>query len=405
MKNILLAPNPTGTGHNIRMLNIGKELLSKNNSLNITVLLGSRQDVFTELFTQAKINVIDLSPSGIIDHSKESHLSFDLDWDNMISKYFVPTFFNGDKILKYIELISKCDTDIVISDYNINATIAAIILGKKNVFVTERHNFTLVDIPLEDLNNAGFNVNTEEIITAKRNLRLLFNWILTNTDLLITDKVILPEFSDNLKINNPKINFVGSIYKPRQGTDLSNFDYSQKYIVATATNTTMIKEDSILTVKTYVSAFEKFSKKVKGYKLVLIGDIPESTLISKNNDIISLLYFPNWEKLILNAQLLWSHPGWISVTEIAYLGIKSIFYLPSFMEYHEVEAFNRLKFLDLPTVAGSNPYKLSDLTIQILDGQYDSKMANAYHILNPDKNGLEKATNKILALIESEVSI
>ncbi|MCE2344250.1 hypothetical protein ACXOKG_09135, partial [Streptococcus thermophilus] len=77
MKNILLAPNPTGTGHNIRMLNIGKELLSKNNSLNITVLLGSRQDVFTELFTQAKINVIDLSPSGIIDHSKESHLSFD----------------------------------------------------------------------------------------------------------------------------------------------------------------------------------------------------------------------------------------------------------------------------------------------------------------------------------------
>ena len=75
------------------------------------------------------------------------------------------------------------------------------------------------------------------------------------------------------------------------------------------------------------------------------------------------------------------------------------------MEYHEVEAFNRLKFLDLPTVAWSNPDKLSDLTIQILDGQYDSKIANAYHILNPDKNGLEKATNKILALIESEVSI
>lgn len=106
MKRVVLAPNPTGTGHNVRMLNIGNQLLQSDKELELTVLLGSRQDVFADLFKKSGIDVIDLSPSGVVDSSKKSHLSTELNWKTMISNYFVPTFFNGDKILKYIGLIS-----------------------------------------------------------------------------------------------------------------------------------------------------------------------------------------------------------------------------------------------------------------------------------------------------------
>lgn len=177
MKRVVLAPNPTGTGHNVRMLNIGNQLLQSDKELELTVLLGSRQDVFADLFKKSGIDVIDLSPSGVVDSSKKSHLSTELNWKTMISNYFVPTFFNGDKILKYIGLISKCSADVVISDYNINATIAAIILGKKNIFVTERHNFTLVDISLSDLKKAGFDIDDTEIAEAKKYLEKVFEWI------------------------------------------------------------------------------------------------------------------------------------------------------------------------------------------------------------------------------------
>ena len=93
MARILLAPNPTGTGHNMRMLSIAKRLIEKTPNIEVIVLLGSRQDVFTNLFENEGIKVIDLSPTGIIDYSKDSHLEKSMNWNTMISKYFVPTFF------------------------------------------------------------------------------------------------------------------------------------------------------------------------------------------------------------------------------------------------------------------------------------------------------------------------
>lgn len=400
MKRVVLAPNPTGTGHNVRMLNIGNQLLNSNPNFEITVLLGSRQDVFIDLFEKSGINVVDLSPSGVVDSSKKSHLSEELNWETMISNYFVPTFFNGDKILKYIGIFSKYNTDIVISDYNINATIAAIILGKKNIFVTERHNFTLVDISLSDLKKAGFNINDNEITEAKEHLEKVFNWILENIDLLITDKVIIPDFLDKLNEDNPKVHFVGSMYRQREGKTLTNFDYSQDYIVATSTNTTMLEKDSLLAINTYISAFEKLSKRYPNLKLLLIGDVPNVVEIDNRLNVEVLSYVPNWEELIKHAKLVWSHPGWISVTELAYLNIKSVFYLPSFMEYHEVEAFNRLQFLGLPTISGDDFEGLSDITSKILDGNLDT-IFEAYRILNPDKDGLKRGVDKILSIIES----
>ncbi|SDJ64207.1 hypothetical protein [Streptococcus gallolyticus] len=402
MKRVVLAPNPTGTGHNVRMLNIGNQLLQSDKELELTVLLGSRQDVFADLFKKLGIDVIDLSPSGVVDSSKKSHLSTELNWKTMISNYFVPTFFNGDKILKYIGLISKCSADVVISDYNINATIAAIILGKKNIFVTERHNFTLVDISLSDLKKAGFDIDDTEIAEAKKYLEKVFEWILKNIDLLITDKVIIPDFLDRLNGDDPKIHFVGSMYRQREGKNLINFNYSQDYIVATSTNTTMLEKDSLLAINTYISAFEKLSKKHPNLKLLLIGDVPNVVEIDNHLNIEVLSYVPNWEELIKHAKLVWSHPGWISVTELAYLDIKSVFYLPSFMEYHEVEAFNRLQFLGLPTISGEDSEGLSDVTSKILNGDLDTSF-EAYRILNPSKDGLKRGVDKILSIIESEV--
>lgn len=402
MKRVVLAPNPTGTGHNVRMLNIGNQLLQSDKELELTVLLGSRQDVFADLFKKSGIDVIDLSPSGVVDSSKKSHLSTELNWKTMISNYFVPTFFNGDKILKYIGLISKCSADVVISDYNINATIAAIILGKKNIFVTERHNFTLVDISLSDLKKAGFDIDDTEIAEAKKYLEKVFEWILKNIDLLITDKVIIPDFLDRLNGDDPKIHFVGSMYRQREGKSLINFNYSQDYIVATSTNTTMLEKDSLLAINTYISAFEKLSKKHPNLKLLLIGDVPNVVEIDNHLNIEVLSYVPNWEELIKHAKLVWSHPGWISVTELAYLDIKSVFYLPSFMEYHEVEAFNRLQFLGLPTISGEDSEGLSDVTSKILNGDLDTSF-EAYRILNPSKDGLKRGVDKILSIIESEV--
>ncbi len=129
MKRIILAPNPTGTGHNMRMLTIGKEILKRCPDDKLIVLLGSMQDVFTPLFKEAGIKIIDLSPTGIIDYSVSSHLEMKLDWNTMIKNYFVPTFFNGDKILRYVDIFVKEQADMVISDYNINAAIAAILNG------------------------------------------------------------------------------------------------------------------------------------------------------------------------------------------------------------------------------------------------------------------------------------
>lgn len=220
--------------------------------------------------------------------------------------------------------------------------------------------------------------------------------------MLITDKVIIPDFLDRLNGDDPKIHFVGSMYRQREGKSLINFNYSQDYIVATSTNTTMLEKDSLLAINTYISAFEKLSKKHPNLKLLLIGDVPNVVEIDNHLNIEVLSYVPNWEELIKHAKLVWSHPGWISVTELAYLDIKSVFYLPSFMEYHEVEAFNRLQFLGLPTISGEDFEGLSDVTSKILNGDLDTSF-EAYRILNPSKDGLKRGVDKILSIIESEV--
>lgn len=402
MKKIILAPNPTGTGHNMRMLTIGKEILCRSADTKLIVLLGSMQDVFKPLFESAGIEVIDLSPTGIIDYSVSSHLERNLDWNTMIKNYFVPTFFNGDKILRYLDIFDKEKVDAIISDYNINASVAAILSGTKNVFVTERHNFTLVDVEEQDLIDGGFNVNTNEIGEAKRTLNNAFDWIMQNTDLIITDKPYLKEMDSGKLIekyfSSGKAHFVGPIYSARKAKKLElekyGIDPQKPYIVGTVSGTTMIKEDKEKNIKVYVDVYKEVKKQIEGLQLILLGNIS----VPKTEGVHVIPYMPNWTSLIENSVLLVSHPGWITVTEVSKLNIPTLFYLPNFMEYHEVEAFRRLECLGLPVFVGNNVKNFADKIIKVIKNK--ETMYKGYSVLAPEgDDGLDKAVTLIEACV------
>ncbi|WP_139008723.1 glycosyltransferase [Lactococcus lactis] len=401
MARILLAPNPTGTGHNMRMLSIAKRLIEKTPNIEVIVLLGSRQDVFTNLFENEGIKVIDLSPTGIIDYSKDSHLEKSMNWNTMISKYFVPTFFNGDKILKYLELIKDLSPDLLISDYNINASLAGIISGTHSVFVTERHNFTLVDVELDDLILGGFQVDKEEIGKAQQDLNSLFNWIISRTDLIITDKPLQEEFKSDIELmSNKKTHFVGSMYSDMKKEVELNFeklliDPTRPYIIGTMSSTTMLKENLQKNIDFYKEAFLELKPLFPELQLVIIGssDIPR-----KENDIVEVPYIPNWRALLEHSKLLISHSGWITVTEVAYLDVPALFYLSSFMEYHELEAFKRLNLIGVPVFSGYNVKEFCRKVSDLLK-QKREKFTEGYRILNPTQHGIDLASD----MIEEEI--
>ena len=404
MKKILLAPNPTGTGHNMRMLAIGKGLLKNNKDIEIIVLLGSRQDIFKSLFEKENIKVIDLNPTGIIDYSTNSHLKIDLNWESMIKNYFAPTFFNGDKILSYINIIEECNADVIISDYNINASIAAVLSNKKNVFVTERHNFTLVDVEMDDLKTSGFDVNEYEINKAKKTLNKMFEWLMSNTDLIITDKPYVKKMDENKLMEkffeNTKAKFVGPIYSPRDHYDFPfenyGLDINSPYIVGTVSNTTMIKEDKEKNIQVYIEVLNKLRESIPNLQLVLLGCSDNHKEVE---GVIRIPYLPNWIPLINKSELLISHPGWITVTEVAKLRIPTLFYLSSFMEYHEVEAYRRLESLGIPVFNGLNIENFTKKVLDIIKSSDKDKLYIGYNYLAPEYDGLKEAVNLISKLV------
>ncbi|PGD48885.1 hypothetical protein COM36_32730 [Bacillus toyonensis] len=58
----------------------------------------------------------------------------------------------------------------------------------KNTFVTERHNFTLVDVSDNILKEGGFEINVTDLKKARSSMNSLFEWIGENTELILTDK-------------------------------------------------------------------------------------------------------------------------------------------------------------------------------------------------------------------------
>lgn len=405
---ILLTPNPTGTGHNMRLFNIGKKLLQNSIELEVEVLLGSMQNVFKPLFESENIKVIDLNPTGIIDYSTESLLDVKLNWDSMIKKWIVPTFFNGDKILRYMELIMEEEPDYIISDYNTNATVAADLMKVKNIFVTERHNYAVVGVEIDDYKLGGFDVNEKEMFKARRALNATFDWILDNAELIITDKPYIAELDRNKLIHNyvgnKKFHFVGSMYTSRDKGEKFQFselgiNENAPYIVGTVSGTTMLKEDKEKNIEIYVKVYHKLKEQTSNLQLVLIGNIDRQ----HEDGVIIIPYVPNWIQLISNSILLISHPGWITVTEVAKLGIPTLFYLPNFMEYHEVEAYRLLEYLGVPVFMGDDINKFTERVLSITNSINKRSLYKGYDVIAPpNSDGLEKAIEVIKEKLEEK---
>lgn len=358
MAKIFMVPNPTGTGHNMRMYSIACDLV-KEKEVNVTVVLSSLQDTFTDLFNGIGVKVIDFNPEKVVNHTKKSHLEKNLNWETMIGGYFSKTFFNGSKILKYMNLFLENKPDVVVSDYNINASIAACLLRIKHVFVTERFNFTLVDVSNDLLEAGEFNVNKNELDEARNSMNALFQWLGDNTSLMLTDKPYVKDMDEGSIIEKyfqeEKIQFVGPMIRPIDQNEDPSFLFelgvkkdAYPLIVATVSGTTMFKENKEKLVSLYTKLFEDLKKDFPKVQMVLLAK--EDVSVPKG--MLSIPYISNWIPLLKKCDLLLSHPGWITVTEVSALKVPAIFCLSSYKEYHEAEAFERLNKLGYETNYG-----------------------------------------------------
>ncbi len=396
---IVMIPNPTGTGHSMRMYAIAQELL-KNEDVEITAFLSSMQNVFVNLFQEIGADIVDLNPYKVVNYAKKSHLSENLNWNSLIDGYFAPTFFNGSIILKYMDLYKNHTPDIVISDYNINATIAAGLMKIKNVFVTERHNFTLVDVSDETLQEGGFEINNTDLQAARFSMDTLFRWIGEHTELILTDKPYVEEMDKDTTMEgflmNGKAVFVGPMIRP---IDNENEDYLKELgidpnkgpiIVATVSGTTMFSENRQEMLKQYTDLYKLLKEDNPDIQFVLLGreelQVPDG--------VISIPYLKNWIPLLKKCDLLLSHPGWITVTEISALQVPTIFCLSSFKEYHEAEAYRRLELLGYYTHYGFEVGSLYQKALEIMDSK--DRILENYQKIAPDALGAQKAAHLIL---------
>ncbi|MGN9863483.1 glycosyltransferase [Bacillus swezeyi] len=399
MTNIFMVPNPTGTGHNMRMYSIACKL-KKKKDVNVKIVLSSLQDTFTPLFESIGAEVINFNPKRIVNYSKKSHLEEELTWETMINQYFSETFFNGSVILKYMSLFSEQKPDVIVSDYNINASIAACLLNIKHVFVTERFNFTLVDVSNELLKKGGFRVNDQELDSARKSMNSLFKWLGNNTEFILTDKPYVEEMDRNSLIktffNEGKAHFVGPMIRSfEQESDFSFSSLGIKeeafpLITATVSGTTMFKENKKKLVTLYIEMFQKIKKHHPGAQMVLLAreniEVPEG--------ILSIPYISNWIPLLKKSDVLLSHPGWITVTEISSLGVPAIFCLASFKEYHEAEAYLRLDKLGYQTHYG---FDLDSLVEKVNSTITNRELVTSnYKYVYKDPDGATKASDCIL---------
>ncbi|MFM0068841.1 hypothetical protein [Paraburkholderia aspalathi] len=112
---IVLAPNPTGSGHNMRAFALAKAMRHRAPDTELIVLLASLQTTFTPLFDSIGVIVIDIAGEHV-DHATKSNLNRRLDWATYIGGYISSSFLNAERLLKYIALYQELEPDFVISD-------------------------------------------------------------------------------------------------------------------------------------------------------------------------------------------------------------------------------------------------------------------------------------------------
>ncbi|MEU9075839.1 hypothetical protein ACFYUY_09540 [Kitasatospora sp. NPDC004745] len=353
---ILFAPAATGSGHNMRVLSLAREILAQQPDAELTVLLGSLQSTFTPLFTEAGVTVVDLAAGRPVDYATKSNLGRRMDWDGYIGGYLAPAFVNGERILQYLALIQEHRPDLLVSDYNMSASMAAAILGTRHALVTERYDFTLYQLDDQTLVDGGFDIEPEDLRRGRQALHACFEWIVSGAELVLTDKPLVPELDEGTAVARalrPGGNavFTGPMVRRIPPSDAEGKARAELGIpegplmVGSVGGTTMFLENKQKVVDRYLEAYELLRGQHPDLQFVLLGREP----VPAPESVIQLPYLPEWMPLLREANVLLSAPGWITVTEVAAMRIPTVFVLGSLGEYHEVEAARRLDLLGFPT--------------------------------------------------------
>lgn len=402
---ILMAPNATGSGHNMRALALTRELRALDPAREIVVLLGSMQDVFEPLFASTGARVIS-TENGVVNHAKSGHLDKILDREHFVDGYLVPTFLNGSKMIDYLAYFEELDPAVVVSDYNLTASAAAVMGGYRHVLVTERYDFSLVQLSNDDFRDAGFVVNDAEINRVRPALTRIFDWLVRNSALVLTDKPPLADLDAGTalypRLTEPQIKFVGPMTRPTP----ENVDQAQvlrelglgsgPLFVASVGGTTMFMENKQKAIQTYRDAFARLRKDHPDAEMVLIG---RGTTEIEDEGVHTLDYVPDWMPLLTCASALIAQPGWITVTEIAALGVPTIFVLGGRGEYHEVEALRRLDALGFPTSIEPTSEALHTLLEDAVAGRLADRCAQALTALAPNGDRATEAAAELIAQV------
>ncbi|MEU6862258.1 hypothetical protein ABZ924_03105 [Streptomyces sp. NPDC046876] len=393
---VVLAPNPTGSGHNMRMLSLARQLRTQLPEAELTVLLGSLQPTFTPLFESAGVHVIDVAGT-LVDTSTSSHLTTQMDWSTYIGGYVAPAFVNGDRVLGHLAHYRDLDPDLVVSDYNISASMAAAILGVPHALVTERYDFTLHQLDDATLEAGGFEVDREDMRRGREALHALFSWIVDTAEVVLTDKPPVPEMDRGTAVaralDEGRAVFTGPMIRdfpaPGDGQELrrSLGLGDGPVIVGSVGGTTMFLENKQRVIDNYLAAHRELRRTHPDLQLVLLG----REKIEAPEGVVSLTYLPDWMPLLQEADLLLSAPGWITVTEVAAMNIPTLFVLGGLGEYHEVEAARRLDLLGYPTLIEPDAEQLAQTIAPLLAGSGAERMERAARAVAPEGSGTAKA--------------
>jgi hypothetical protein len=341
--------------------------------VEITVLLASLQDTFLPLYEAAGADVVDISKSRV-DYATHSNLSPAFDWAGYIRDYLVPTFLNGERILDYLAWYEQLRPDLVVSDYNTNASLGAVLGGHRHALVTERYDFTLSQIDDATLEEAGFTISAADLARARAALRKVFDVIVRTAVQVLTDKPYVEELDADTALARAlecgSAHFVGPMIRevPVRADNVRGGVRAQlglgtgPLIVASVGGTTMFLENKRRLIDTYLEAFRRLRAERPDLQLVLLG----REEIEVPSGVVALPYLADWMPLLQEAQLLLSAPGWITVTEIGALRVPTLFVLSSYAEYHEVEALRRLAHLGFSTYVGVDPDGLTPKVASLL---------------------------------------
>lgn len=411
---VLYLPAETGTGHNMRALAIAGKVRRLFPGAQQHIYLASKSAVFQPMF-EAVGTQVHLAPNER-DHANTSQLSTNFDWTNYVGNYLNRTFVSGEKMLQALALITEVQPDLVVSDYNIAASLAAEVANVPHILVTERYDFTLGQLDNRTLAEAGFTLrDTAEVDAIRSSLTDLFGWVTQRARAVFTDKPPVAELDQNTPvlraIEAGHGHFVGPIVRDECAAEPARREEVDErfglggapYILAGVGGTAMFTENKDRLLATYLAAFRELRSEQPHARLVLIG---RQEFVEETEGVVYLNYVTDWHSLVKHAKVVLSPPGWISVTEMAVMNAPVAYVLSGRNEYHEIEAMRRLALLGYTTVTDPDKAALLGILQRAFAeaGDFMDATAAASRIVAPVTNGAEAVARSVaLAIAESRV--